>query len=184
MTASMLRQINALGLLGIATVLYIGFGIEFLYDEIPCPLCLLQRVGFVFVMFGFLMNVVQGPRPVNYGVIIIGAIFGACISLRQLCLHIIPGTGAYGSPIFGLHFYTWAFILFSATIFAVAVILLLTRDIVHVDDNESLPGIYKLICYFAIAAAGANMVMTFIECGPMECPGDPINYWLLNLGSG
>ncbi|HIF61176.1 MAG: disulfide bond formation protein B [Methyloprofundus sp.] len=183
MTASRIRLLNALGLLGISLILYIGFAIEFLYDELPCPLCLLQRVGFVFVMIGFMLNVMQGAKPINYGVVLVGALFGATMSLRQIAMHAIPGTGAYGSPIFGYHFYTWAFIIFVATIFGVAVLLLLTRDVIAISD-EPLSGFYKLICWIAMVIVGFLVVMTFIECGPWECPGDPVNYWLFHQGGG
>ena len=129
MNAANLRLINALGLLGISFILYVGFVLQFLWNELPCPLCLLQRVGFAFVAIGFMLNVVQGPRPANYGVVLFGAIFGAACALRQVCLHIVPGTGHFGSPIFGIHYYSWAFMLFSATILAVAVLLAMTTAI-------------------------------------------------------
>jgi hypothetical protein len=39
-----------------------------------------------------------------------GVPLGAAMSMRQILLHVVPGTGAYGNAIFGLHLYTWAFI--------------------------------------------------------------------------
>ena len=179
MNAANLRLINALGLLGISFILYVGFVLQFLWNELPCPLCLLQRVGFAFVAIGFMLNVVQGPRPANYGVVLFGAIFGAACALRQVCLHIVPGTGHFGSPIFGIHYYSWAFILFSATILAVAVLLAMTN---HKDEVKEVPltGFFLLACWIGIIAVGANAVMTFAECGFMECPGDPVEYWLFS----
>ena len=82
-------------------------------NELPCPLCLLQRIGFVMVAFGFMLNVVYGPQSRHYGVILIGALYGVATSLRQVSLHVIPGTPGYGSPILGMHYYTWAFVLFA-----------------------------------------------------------------------
>jgi len=179
MDTANLRLINTLGLLGISFVLLIGFVIQFIWHELPCPLCLLQRVGFGFVAVGFLFNVVQGPRPANYGVVLFGALFGAACALRQICLHVVPGTGHYGSPIFGIHFYTWAFILFTATILAVAVLLAMTN---HKDEVKEVPltGFYLLACWLGLIAVGANVIMTFVECGIMECPGDPIEYWMFS----
>ena len=37
-------------------------------------------------------------------------------SLRQISLHVVPGTGSYGSALFGMHFYTWAFVGYGALI--------------------------------------------------------------------
>ena len=58
------------------------------------------------------------------GIVLVGALFGAATSLRH-SLHVIPGTPGYGSPVLGMHYYTWAFILFAATILAVAVLLMM-----------------------------------------------------------
>ena len=42
-------------------------------------------------------------------------------------MHIAPGTGSYGAPLFGLHFYTWSFLLFAAVILGTAILLLVPR---------------------------------------------------------
>ncbi|EDK27855.1 hypothetical protein VSWAT3_15162 [Vibrionales bacterium SWAT-3] len=47
---------NTLGLLGITIVLFMGSVLQVSLNELPCPLCLLQRLGFVMVMFGFMLN--------------------------------------------------------------------------------------------------------------------------------
>ncbi len=49
-------------------VLLIGFILQFVL-WLPCPLCLLPRIGFVMVAFGFMLNVVYGPQSRHYGVI-------------------------------------------------------------------------------------------------------------------
>ena len=95
---------NTLGLLGITVVLLMGSILQVSLNELPCPLCLLQRLGFVMVMFGFMLNVVYGTEQRHYGIILIGALFGAATSLRQISLHVIPGTPGYGSAIFGMHY--------------------------------------------------------------------------------
>ncbi len=50
--------LNALGLLGITFVLLMASVLQVVLNELPCPLCLLQRLGFMLVMFGFMLNVV------------------------------------------------------------------------------------------------------------------------------
>ncbi|GAL07696.1 hypothetical protein JCM19237_934 [Photobacterium aphoticum] len=52
MNPSFVTLLNTLGLLGITVVLLIGFVLQIAWDELPCPLCLLQRIGFGMVMFG------------------------------------------------------------------------------------------------------------------------------------
>lgn len=174
----MIRAINTLGVLGLAVVLAVGLWLQISLDELPCPLCLLQRVGFVLVMFGFMLNVMRGQAFAHYGIIILAALFGGTAAMRQVLLHIVPGTGAYGSPILGLHFYTWSFIIFSASILAVAVLLLLSR---RSDPGESInPGkTQRAICWVAIVITAINTIAVFVECGPFVCPENPVSYLLL-----
>ena len=118
------------------------------------------------VAFGFLLNVAHGSQPAHYGVILLSALFGASVSGRQMLLNIVPGSGAYGSAILDLHFYTWAFLLF-------------------VGEIGTTPGtlaapFLSFVVTAAIVVTAANAVTTFIECGPLECPDNPVSYWLLN----
>ncbi|CEO38258.1 disulfide bond formation protein B [Photobacterium kishitanii] len=171
--------LNALGLLGITFVLLMASVLQVVLNELPCPLCLLQRLGFMLVMFGFMLNVVYGPQQRHYGILIIGALFGAATALRQVSLHVIPGTPGFGSPVFGIHYYTWAFILFSLTIVGVAVLQLLwNKDWNNNDYKMNRFG--KFVCLVAIFAVVVNVVSTFIECGPYQCPDNPVTYWLFN----
>ena len=114
-----------MGLLGLTAVQLAGYAFQFGLGELPCPLCLLQRVAFAMVTFGFLLNVRYGSQAAHYGIILLSALFGMAVAGRQTLLHIVPGSGAYGSAVFGLHFYTWAFLLFGLTVLATAVLLLL-----------------------------------------------------------
>lgn len=171
--------LNALGLLGITFVLLMASVLQVVLNELPCPLCLLQRLGFMLVMFGFMLNVIYGPQQRHYGILIIGALFGAATALRQVSLHVIPGTLGFGSPVFGIHYYTWAFILFSLTIVGVAVLQLLwNKDWNNNDYKMNRFG--KFVCLVAIFAVVINVISTFIECGPYQCPDNPITYWLFN----
>ncbi len=45
MNRNQLTLLNTLGLLGMTAVLLIGFILQFVLNELPCPLCLLQRIG-------------------------------------------------------------------------------------------------------------------------------------------
>jgi hypothetical protein len=39
----------------------------------------------------------------------------------------------------------------------------------------------SIVVIAAIVVTAANAVTTFIECGPIECPDNPVRYWLLNV---
>jgi disulfide bond formation protein DsbB len=103
-TPAVSLRLNALGVFAISAVLIFAFADQLGLHELPCPLCILQRAGFVVAGFGLLLNLRFGPRPSHYAVVIIGALAGAAVSGRQILIHIVPDTGSYGSPLFGLHF--------------------------------------------------------------------------------
>ena len=47
------KILNALDVIGIIIILIVAFGFQFYLKELPCPLCLLQRVGLIAMAFGF-----------------------------------------------------------------------------------------------------------------------------------
>ncbi|MFD2176024.1 disulfide bond formation protein B [Veronia pacifica] len=172
-------QLNVLGMFGIASVLFAGIFFQFALNELPCPLCLLQRVGFALVLFGFALNVRFGIRQRHYGVILLGALFGAMSALRQVSLHVIPGTPHYGSDVMGMHYYTWAFVIFGLTILGVSVLNMLWQE-KWSENSETMTKIGKYCMWFAIGSVFLNFVLTFAECGPYECAADPVKYWLFS----
>ena len=174
--------LNILGLLGITSVLLMGAVLQVAWNELPCPLCLLQRVGFVMVMFGFMLNIIYGTQQRHYGVILVGALFGAATALRQVSLHVIPGTPGFGSPILGMHYYTWAFVIFMMAIVGVAVLLMLWNNR-ESTKNYQMNALGKFACVLAIVAVLINVLLTFVECGPYQCPDNPATYWLLGMFS-
>ena len=175
---SLIRKFNALGVLGLGLVLGIGLVMQVALDELPCPLCLLQRVAFALVMYGFMLNVICGLKFRHYGIIVLGTLYGAGVSLRQISLHVVPGTGTYGSSIFGLHLYTWAFVLFAATLLAVAVLLLFSHPHKQYEPVVTTK-MERFICWGAVIMVALNMASTFLECGPLVCDDNPTTYRLL-----
>ncbi len=163
-----------------ALILALGLVLQVVLDELPCPLCLLQRVAFALCGFGFLLNLRFGVQPLHYGLALLGALFGAAAAGRQVLLHLVPGTGAYGTPILGLHPYSWALVLFAATIAGIAVLMILTGDRTGDRPPAALrfTGIAKAAAYALVLAVLANATSTFVECGPFECSDNPTRYWL------
>ena len=119
------KLLNILDLIAICGILLLAFYIQFFWHEEPCPLCLLQRLGMIGIGIGMLMNVKFGVSSKHYALDLLAALFGASVAIRQILLHIVPGEPAFGSPIFGLHLYTWSFIGFAAMIFYIAILLFL-----------------------------------------------------------
>lgn len=177
---SLSLRANVLALLGVTFMLLFAFAWQFAFHELPCPLCYLQRSGLVACGIGFLLNVRFGASPAHYGVAILGAIGGAFASTRQVFDHIAPGSGSYGSALFGLHFYTWALIGFVAAIVFCAV-MLFVADARGRDADAHRPGATIAMMLFVFVTA-ANIAVGFAECGVGPCPDNPTGYWLFGTG--
>ena len=76
MTRSLAVALNALGLYAIALVLAAAFAAQLLLGELPCPLCLLQRIQFALLAIGPILNVRFGPRPSHYAASLLVAAAG------------------------------------------------------------------------------------------------------------
>ena len=127
-TRNVVRLFNGVGALVVFSVVIGAYGIQFIFLEPPCPLCLLIRIGMLATGFGLTLNALFGPRPIHYGFALMGAVFGILVSLRNIALHIVPGTGSYGDAVFGFHLYTWAFLVFMAIVIAIAVVMFFQRQ--------------------------------------------------------
>ena len=177
--AAFARDLNGLGLVAVTLVLATALVLQLLLGELPCPLCLLQRLGFVALGFGLLLNLRFGPSPLHYGLVIVAALFGAAAAGRQVLLHIVPGSGAYGSPLLGLHLYTWSLVLFLTAIAAVAVLLLMEGQF---ERGRAQPARawHRVAMGLYLGVTAVIGIAAFVECGPGECPDNPTSYWLLD----
>jgi disulfide bond formation protein DsbB len=191
MTPEISRALNALGLLIVSGILIGGFYFTIAWDELPCPLCLLQRVGFVAVGLGLALNLIYGPRPSHYGIMMIGAIYGGAVAIRQILLHIVPGTGSYGSPVLGLHFYTWSGIFFALILVGTALMLLFDRQFARVSEGASSnapdfggSAFAKFAFAVIVLVTAADAVSALLECGPYVCDDPPTSYKFLDQLTG
>jgi disulfide bond formation protein DsbB len=184
MTRSFAVTLNALGLYAVALVLAAAFTAQFLLHELPCPLCLLQRIQFAVLAIGPILNVRWGPRPSHYALSLLAAVVGAAFSTRQILLHITPGDAGYGTALFGFHYYTLAFIGFAAAIVLLAAVLLFDRQ--FEDDGGPQPvadAFARAAVWLAIVLTALNVVSTLLECGFGACAENPVVYELLKRGA-
>ena len=207
MTRAQAILLNALGLYGIAFVLVFAFLAQVLLHELPCPLCLLQRIMFAMVAIGPILNVRHGPRPSHYALSLLAAVIGAVVSGRQVLLHILPGDPGYGSALFGYHFYTWAFIAFASAIVLIALVMLFERPFEQGKKQEGYEGgslqkegsrggnvlqkegdgrpdlphaLAQIAVGIVVGLTALNAVSALLECGLAACPDNPTVYrWLV-----
>ncbi|MEX1000220.1 MAG: disulfide bond formation protein B [Thermodesulfobacteriota bacterium] len=185
MTPLLATRINIIGILGISGVLLGAYYVQFVEGEFPCPLCLLQRLAMLGVAFGAMLNLRYGIHTRHYAVSLISAILGACVSTRQILLHIVPGAGAsgFGSSVMGLHLYTWALIVFATVILIIGIMMFFETQFEEKENNKSTKDLslfIKVVFFLVVIIAAANVVTTFLECGFGQCPDNPISYKVLS----
>jgi disulfide bond formation protein DsbB len=185
MTRTFAVTLNALGLYALALVLAAAFAAQLLLGELPCPLCLLQRLQFTLLAIGPILNIRFAPRPSHYALSLLAAIVGAAFSTRQILLHILPGDAGYGTALLGSHYYSLALIGFATAIVLLAVILLFDRQ--FEADKTALPvvpGAFATTAvWLVIALTALNVVSTLLECGFGACAENPVVYELLKHGT-
>lgn len=172
-------------ILAVCGVLLGAFGAQ-LKGDMPCPLCILQRMAMLLCVAGPAWLLARSwKREVDaidyaqcYGASIIAALAGATMSGRQVLIHIAPGDPGYGEPMLGMHLYSWAFVVFATVILVSGLhMLVLPRR------AERLPfaGASRAVVGLALAIAALNMVAVFFEEGfHLVLPDNPTEYRLLD----
>jgi len=167
------------------TRLVLAFADQLWFRDLPCPICILQRAGFIAAGFGLALNLMFGPRPSHYSLAILGAMVGSIVSADQVLHYIVPGSGAYGDAIFGLHLYTWSLIMFAAVVLGSAVMLLFDRQF---DTAGPVPWRLKVLLMSAVALLAlltlGNIASALAICGAGLCPEASSGYLIFheNLG--
>lgn len=163
----------------------VAYFMQFFYHELPCPLCLLQRIGFLGIAFGLVLNISNGVKPLHYGISMLSSLFTMIVAMRQIFLHITPGSGSYGPPIFGLHLYTWSFIAAAFFMFLNILLIVFSEPLsrFHLYHRQGIAVLKHVAFGFLLAVAIANTVTTFMECGFRQCPDNPVKYKYVDSSS-
>ncbi len=167
----LIRFLNAIWIYILAGVLTGSYTYRFLKGELPCPLCMLQRLSLICVAIGPMLNLRYKVKVQHYALSLAASIFGGAVSLRQIGLHVCPQFPTFGQPVLGLELYTWAFLVFSASAVGIMVLLLL-----HPKEHDNVsPGtmfLYeKIACGYIFLLALANIFTTYLICGFGSCQG-------------
>lgn len=163
-----LRFANALFLLVLAAILASAYFQQFFHHELPCPLCMLQRLGLFGVAAGLFSNLRNGIHARHYGFSLLCAVYGGVVSIRQIALHVCPGFPIFGIPVWGMSLYTWAFLAFSISIFAIGALLMLQpKERTSVQKMNRFEWLASLAILLLLVA---NVYTTYYQCqyGPCE----------------
>lgn len=167
-------------------ILTAAFAVQFFSAEPPCPLCVMQRIAFMLVGLGLLRILLRActttltSRSIaaGQGMAIIAALLGSLAASRQILLHILPGDRGFGSPVLGLHLYTWCFIAFSCQIAASAILLIMSS---WLEDRKAVHGQLTTVTAAVFATVVvANLLSVIAEAGlHWNLPPEPSGYLLL-----
>ena len=170
-----MNEVYTLGMMAvIAAVLTAAMVMQYTYGELPCPLCLLQRVAMLGVCFGLMQNFRNGFSDRNLGYSLLFSVFLLVVSIRQTLLDIYPRPGhAYvGSAVLGLHMPVWSILIAMAliTAFAIKLCVIGTEDGTKPPDHKSQFGrIAMLLSLYVIAVAVVNFGSVLVQCGLGQC---------------
>jgi disulfide bond formation protein DsbB len=172
-------------ILGICAVLIGAFVIQFGYKEMPCPLCLIQRMCMILAALGPAYVLVEGRSRHAHGLSIIGsgfgmsilaAVGGMAVSARQVLLHIAPGDPGYGAPVMGMHLYTWALVVFVAVI-VVSGLTIMFQPTLELPRSRRMRWLTRVTLGLFALVIAANVVSALLEAGPnLYLPDNPERY--------
>ena len=160
----------------IAAILTAAMTLQYVNGELPCPLCLLERVAMLGVCFGIMLNFRRGFSYQNTGFSLLFAIVLLVISVRQSLLDIYPRPGHeyIGSAIFGIHMPVWSIIIALALLIAYAIKLAILGgdEYLREADVSEFPAIRRIadiLSIYVIAICLINLVSVVLQCGFGEC---------------
>ena len=172
-------------LVAVCGVLLGSLTYQFVLGELPCPLCVIQRMAFLLACvgpIGILLRAAEGRSDGGFlargfGMTILASLVGAAASIRQILLHIVPPDPGYGPPVLGLHLYSWALVVFGCLIASSAIGLIALQD--YPDAPPRVPA--YLLCGLVVAIGITIALATFFMQGfnPL-LPPDPARYELLH----
>jgi disulfide bond formation protein DsbB len=163
-----MSAIDAAALLGICVVLIEAFYYQLVKGELPCAFCNLIRVGFMLLGSGLLLNLRFGTNAWNYVLSALGALIGSLISLLFMFAKAPAWTTPTGSAVFGLHMYTWTYIMFTAAVMFCAVMLAFAwgnRDAAPAPVAGPYATFRSIATVAFILVVGANLVSAFLQNG-------------------
>lgn len=178
--ARLLARLNYIYLLAmlavIAGILTAAMVMQYAKGELPCPLCLLQRVALFGVAYVIIQNFRGRFSYQNTGISLVFAILLLIVASRQTLLDIYPRPGHeyIGTAILGLHMPVWSVIIAATILTAYALKLAVLGGDEHLADHpaEDFPVLARLADFgaaYVIVLCLINLGSVVVQCGFGEC---------------
>jgi disulfide bond formation protein DsbB len=160
-------------MLVLAAILTTAMTLQYVYGELPCPLCLLQRAAMFGVCFGIILHFRHGYSVRYTGLSLLFALFLLIVSVRQTLLDIYPrpGHSYIGTAVFGLHMPVWSILIALAVLlaFAIKLTVLGGERLRDAPTEPALKKIAGLLSFYVIALCAINFASVILQCGLGEC---------------
>ncbi|MGE3991013.1 disulfide bond formation protein B [Pseudorhodoplanes sp.] len=158
----------------IAAILTAAMAYQYFNHEIPCPLCLLQRLALFGICFGIIRNFRSGYSDRNTGWSILFTLFLLFVSVRQTLINIYPRPGhAYvGSAVFGIHMPVWCVLIAAATLVAFGLKLTVLGGDHRFEGRKPAGALATLAtagAIYVVALCALNVASVLVQCGVDSC---------------
>jgi disulfide bond formation protein DsbB len=174
------KFINAFAVLSILLLSSSVIISQIVFHQLPCPLCLLLRVGYLALAFGFLLNLRFGIYPSHYSVVLLCALFTSFISLRQMAIIKDSNQLAFNATFLGIHWMTWSFGISIIIVASVSILLGFDRKYEKVSYYSYWKSITHSLFIMLALLILMNTVAAFLQCDFSPCPDVPVGYELLD----
>jgi disulfide bond formation protein DsbB len=167
------RLVLLLMLAIVAAILTMAMVLQVAFGEIPCPLCLLQRVAMLGCCFGLIRQLGAGESQRGTGIALVFALLLLVISARQTLLDIVPRPGhAYvGQAVLGLHMPVWSVIIAAALLLGFAIRFALFGGPRAAEETEgsAMRRWARGLELYVVLISAVNFVAVLLQCGLGEC---------------
>ncbi|MGA7199711.1 MAG: disulfide bond formation protein B [Roseiarcus sp.] len=166
------RLILWLMLLVLAGILTAAMVIQFADREIPCPLCLLERVAMFGCCFGLIQQLRSDGSQRGAGIGLVFSVLLLVISARQTLLDLFPRPGhAYvGGAVFGVHMPVWSVFIAVALLLGFALRLAIFGGPRAAPETEgsTLRRLTYGLSLYVIVICGINCLAVLVRVGRMS----------------
>jgi len=170
------RAIELAALFGVCFTLIEAFFFQLVWGELPCAFCNLIRVAIMVFGAGLLLNLRFGFNSWNYVLSAVGALIGSLISLLFLFIKAPPDSIPTGSAVWGLHMYSWTFLICTAAgLYCVLMLAIINTYKInaHTTPDDHTPSsqtliqskIRPMVMGLFIFLVGANVISSFLQNG-------------------
>lgn len=160
----------------IGAILAVAMVMQYAFGELPCPLCLLQRVALFGAAIGIAAQFRHGFTWRNVGISMIFALFLLVVAVRQTLLDIAPRPGhAYiGSAVLGLHMPVWSILVATALLagYALAMVLFGGGTAIETGKLGAHPGLARagaVATLVLVLLCAVNFISVVLQCGLDQC---------------